>query len=79
MELSNVKIVDDDGTARLLVSRDDAIDLQDLHPFLTERGYVLREGPKPPDVVDADLGECAVFWLRRFSPHQAQNHGQRGF
>ena len=67
MELSNVKVVDDGGTPHLLVSRDGFVDLQDLHPYLTERGYVLREGPNPPDVVDSELGKCAVFWLRRFS------------
>jgi hypothetical protein len=66
MELPGVKIRDEGGTPVLLVTRDHAIDIADVHPYLTGRGYVLREGPKPPDIEDDELGLCEAFWIRRF-------------
>ena len=66
MQLSGVKIVERDGTPLLLVSRAQHVDIADLHPYLTRRGYVLREGPRPEDVEDDELGLCEALWLRRF-------------
>ena len=63
--LPGVKIRDHNGTPLLLVSRAQKVDIEDLHPYLTGRGYVLREGPKPEDMEDDELGRCEAFWLRR--------------
>lgn len=68
MELPGVKIVDQRGTPLLLVSRSSAVDIVAIHPYLTERGFVLREGPNPPEVVDHELGVCDAWWLRVFKP-----------
>jgi len=66
MQLPGVKIREQQGTPLLLVSRAQDVDIEDLHPYLTGRGYVLREGPKPDDIEDDELGVCEAFWLRRF-------------
>jgi hypothetical protein len=68
MRLRGVKILEQSNVAMLLVSRTDGPAVKDLHRFLTERGYVLREGPKPPDVDDEDLGRSQVLWLRTLDP-----------
>jgi hypothetical protein len=68
MRLSGVKILEQSNVAMLLVSRTDGPDVEDLHRFLTERGYVRREGPRPADVNDEELGLCQVFWLRTLDP-----------
>ena len=66
MDIPGVKIVDQNDTPLLLLSRTATIDITELHRFLTERGFVLREGPNPPDVMDVDLGQCEARWLRVF-------------